>query len=288
MIQAALSIGANLIVTYLICIVVGIGVSGAFFLYIVKPLYFSGQVKALYTKIKKHFTLTNLILGMVSIVIAAFIKEFGLAQFIVNYFGIYNSVFSECLVAGSLGLIVRLGLKGLIEEFEFTRYQTMADGGGNSDSMNLKNKSGIHYSKPPVPSSSSNPSSSNPAGASSSPAVPSSSDPARIAVPASSDPARASSYSRGYGSKRVAYVINKQVEKMSTQISSLTTEIANSSDPSAKAEMEEELSQLFEDLTFFSSKAAEETRKGLASEQSLSSKRDLDLSEDEKSSNKRR
>jgi hypothetical protein len=285
MIQIIIIIGTSLIITYLMGIVVGIVVFGAFLLYKIKPLYFSGQVKGLYTKIKKHFTLTNLILGLVSIVIAAFIKEFGLAQFIANYFGIYNSVFSECLAAGSLGLIVRLGLRGLIEELlECTTPQTMADGGGNSESMNFKNKSGIHYSEPPVPSS------SNPAGASG-PAVPASSDPARAsgpAVPASSDPARASSYTPGYGPRRLAYVLNLRVEDTSTKISSLSAKIASSSDPSAKAQMEEELSDLFEELSFFSSEAAEATSKGLASEQGLSSKRDLNPSEDEKSSNKRR
>jgi hypothetical protein len=271
MIQIIIIIGTSLIITYLMGIVVGIVVFGAFLLYKIKPLYFSGQVKGLYTKIKKHFTLTNLILGLVSIVIAAFIKEFGLAQFIANYFGIYNSVFSECLAAGSLGLIVRLGLRGLIEELlECTTPQTMADGGGNSESMNFKNKSGIHYSEPPVPSS------SNPAGASG------------PAVPASSDPARASSYTPGYGPRRLAYVLNLRVEDTSTKISSLSAKIASSSDPSAKAQMEEELSDLFEELSFFSSEAAEATSKGLASEQGLSSKRDLNPSEDEKSSNKRR
>jgi F0F1-type ATP synthase membrane subunit c/vacuolar-type H+-ATPase subunit K len=286
MIQAARIIGTGLGFTELIGAGLGIGVVfGALILGVARNPTLKGQLRVLYTKIKKHFTLTNLIIGMVSIVIAAFIKEFGTAQFILNYIGIYNSVFSECLLAGSLGLMVRLGLRGLIEEFEFTTPQTMADGGGNSESMNLKDKSGIHCSEPPVPSSSSNPTtSSNPAGASSNPTG----APSRPTVPSSSDPARASSYSPGYGSRRVAYILNKKVEDMSTQISSLTTEIENSSDPPTKAQMEEELSELFEDLKIFSSMAAEETRKGFTSEQGLSSKRDLDSSEDESSSNKRR
>jgi ATP synthase subunit C len=279
MIQTAKIIGTGLATTGLIGAGVGIGVVfGALILGVVRNPYLRGQFLAFYSKIKKHFSLTNLITGVVSVVIVAFIKETGLAQIIVNCFGIYNSVFSECLLAGSLGLIVRLGLRGLIEEIQFTTPQTMADGGGNCESMNLI-KPGIHYSEPPVPSSSnptvpsSNPS-SNPT-TSSNPTVPSSSN------------LGASSSSSGYAANRIASALNKELERMSTKVTSLTSEIANTSDPSAKASLEDKLSDLLDDLSFFSSQAAEETRKGFTAEQSLSGKRGLDSSQDENSSKRR-
>jgi hypothetical protein len=238
------------------------------------------------SKIKKHFTLINLITGLVSVVIVAFIKETGLTQLIVNYFGIYNSVFSDCLLAGSLGLIVRLGLRGLIEDIQFTTAHTMADGGGNPESMNLMTNSGIHYSKPPVPSSNPTVPSSNP---SSNPTTSSQSNPTSSSNPTvpSSSNLGASSSSSGYAANRIASALNKELERMSTKVTSLTTEIANTSDPSTKASLEDKLSDLLDDLSFFSSQAAEETRKGFTAEQSLSSKRGMDSAEDESSSKRR-
>lgn len=73
---------------------------------------------------------------------------------------------------------------------------------------------------------------------------------------------------------------NEELDRVSTKITSLNSQIANSSDPSAKATMEEDLAFLFEDLSFWTSEAEKETRKGFTAQESLSSKRGLDSSEE--------
>jgi hypothetical protein len=222
-------------------------------------------------------------------------------------FSLDNSVLSQCIVAGSAGLIARLGIKGLIEDIEFPTALAMTEGGENSHAINLTTKPGIHYSAPTAPSSSNplasssspnlpaasssvNPpvAPSNPPVASSNPPVASSSNPPVASSNSLLTPSTpsVSSYSR-YGWKGISNVLNGEVGRLSSEISKVTSEIAKTSDPSTKATLEDKLAYLLEDLSFFSKEAAAETRKGFAAEESKSLKRDLDSSKDESSSKKR-
>lgn len=65
----------------------------------------------------KHFTVVNLILGLLVLIIIGLIKHFSIASFLMAYFGFSESELNEYILAGFLGLVGRLGIKGIVEEF---------------------------------------------------------------------------------------------------------------------------------------------------------------------------
>lgn len=68
-------------------------------------------------RIRKHLTLTNLIVGVVGFIVMNLVKELGIAIYIISYCNfIENTEYAAWFVAGLIGLIIRLGLKGIVEE----------------------------------------------------------------------------------------------------------------------------------------------------------------------------
>lgn len=65
----------------------------------------------------RHFTVLNLILGLLVLIILGLIKHFSIVSFLMAYFGFSESEFNENLVTVALALAVRLGIKGIVEEF---------------------------------------------------------------------------------------------------------------------------------------------------------------------------
>lgn len=66
--------------------------------------------------LKKYITPVNIVVGISSLIIIGLAKELGLAQYILALFNIEYSEFRSYIISGFIGLVWRLGLKGLIEE----------------------------------------------------------------------------------------------------------------------------------------------------------------------------
>lgn len=242
----------------------------------------------------KHYSMSNLITGFISLVIIFFIKELGLALFILNIFKEYIHNIPECseyLIAGFTGLIIRLGLKGLIEEgFKdvFPTYNTMTVGGDNNSGINPtdnNNSAGIKY---------------NTSGGSSSP-----SNSTGVQEPLSnkgkitplrdekgsdsttSDSPSTSHTPSNFSSKRYVKIFDGQAERISSEIKALSSDIVNCNDEEEKALKEEDLEELFGQLTMLSKESAAETRKILSTDSQTSNKRTSDSTLADNSSKKR-
>lgn len=98
--------------------------------------------------LKKHFTVVNIITGITSLIVIFIIKESGLPTWLIFLLSKHIPSFEDCpeyLIASFIGLICRLGLKGLIEEgFKeiFPTYHSMT-GTGDINSPENNNSGGI-------------------------------------------------------------------------------------------------------------------------------------------------
>ena len=106
------------------------------------------MIKNLFRLVTKHFTRPNLIQGLLVLIIVGLIKYFGIAYYVIEFFTLPNTPFTEYIITGLISLISRLGLKGIVEEGYFTIFMTMgpnevgsssntnAAGSGNSPANN--------------------------------------------------------------------------------------------------------------------------------------------------------
>lgn len=67
--------------------------------------------------IKKHFTIINIIIGILTIVFITILKFSGLPLAILNLFNIDQTDLNEYMLAGFLNILSRLGIKSYLEEF---------------------------------------------------------------------------------------------------------------------------------------------------------------------------
>ena len=67
--------------------------------------------------IRKNFTIVNIITGVLSIMAIGTFKYFGISVIILEYFGLNPTDVREYIVAGFFGLIFKLGIKGIIENY---------------------------------------------------------------------------------------------------------------------------------------------------------------------------
>lgn len=87
--------------------------------------------------ITKHLSMVNLIVGILGLITVFLIKYYGIALYIINFFGFANTTFNEYIITGFFGLITRLGLKGIVEEGYTTLFMTATiplEGTGAPDS----------------------------------------------------------------------------------------------------------------------------------------------------------
>lgn len=122
-------------------------------------------------RILKHLTAANLITGLLTLIVVGLVKHWALAYYILEFFGLGHTPFNEYIIIGFLGLITRLGLKGIVEEGSMKLvFMTMGpnedvssssntDVTGNRDFSNT-NAAGGSGSSNPTGSSSSNPTAS--------------------------------------------------------------------------------------------------------------------------------
>jgi len=239
------------------------------------PLFFIKSVK-------KHLTLTKLTTGFITLLLIVFIKESNLSLIILNIFeGYINDIpkYFEYIIASSIGLIGRLGIKGLIEEgFKelFSMYNPMTIGGDsnlNANSGEIKdNSSG---------GSSTN---DNNTGIKKSPL-----DKGKIPEndSAKSSTEKNNNTRSNFSSKRFVKLFDEQAERINSEIKVLYAEINNCKDEKEKALKEEDLEELFGQLSMLSRESAAETRKILNTDNQSGNKRTSDSSVAENYSKKR-
>jgi hypothetical protein len=239
------------------------------------PLFFIKSVK-------KHLTLTKLSTGFITLLLIVFIKESNLSLIILNIFeGYINDIpkYFEYIIASSIGLIGRLGVKGLIEEgFKelFSMYNTMTIGGDsnlNANSGEIKdnssggsstNDNNTDIKKSPLDKG------KNPEN-----------DSAKSSIE------KKNNTRSNFSSKRFVKLFDEQAERINSEIKVLYTEINNCKDEKEKALKEEDLEELFGQLSMLSRESAAETRKILNTDSQGSNKRTSDSSIAENSSKKR-
>jgi hypothetical protein len=229
-------------------------------------------------RVKKHITFINVITGVLSILFIL-IKELGLPLFILNILKDYipNIPLSEYFIASFLGLICRLGLKGLIEDGlkeVFPAYNTMT-GAGNINDLDSSNSGGRQANTSTGSSSTNNPTE----------VEKESSDKDKTSEKSTNT--TISKEKGNYVSKRYVELFDLQAQRISAEIKALSTEISNCKDEEEKAFKMEDLDELFAQLTMLSKESAAETRKILNSESLSNNKRSSDSSAVQSSSKKR-
>ena len=240
--------------------------------------------------LKKHLTLINIVTGLITLLFIVSIKELGLALILLNVFKEYIQNMPECseyIIASFTGLIIRLGLKGLIEEgFKdlFPTYNTMAAGGDINSDINPAENNNSAGIKGNTSGSSSSPSNSTDVQESLS-NKDKNSEKANDSTTSNSQ--NSASSRSNYSSKRYVQLFDAHAARLSAEIKALSTEIQNCQDSELKTLKEEDLEELFGQLTMLSKESAVETRKILSTDSQISNKRTSDSTVTENSSKKR-
>jgi hypothetical protein len=237
------------------------------------------SLRAFFKSIGKHFSLANVLTGFFSLLIIILIKETGLALFLFKVLKDYIPnipYISEYFIASFIGLICRLGLKGLIEDGlkdVFPAYNAMVVGDINSIDSN--NPGGTQDNPSGGPSSTNN---------STGDQKESTSDKNKTPEKSTNSTIKEKGH---YVSKRYVELFDLQAQRISAEIKTLSAEISNCKDEEEKAYKMEDLDELFGQLTMLSKESAAETRKILNSDSLNSNKRTADSSVGQDYSKKR-
>lgn len=239
--------------------------------------------------LKKHFTVVNIITGITSLIVIFFIKESGLSFWLINLLKDYIHNIQDCseyIIASFIGLICRLGLKGLIEDgFKeiFPTYNTMT-GTGDINSPENNNSGGIKENT----SEDSSSSTSNSTGVQKEESLSDKGkNPEKASDSTTSSSPNTDKVPSNFISKRYVKLFDEQAERISSEIKVISSEINNCKDEEEKALKEEDLEELFGQLTMLSKESAAETRKILSIDSQNSNKRTSDSTVIENSSKKR-
>jgi NADH-ubiquinone oxidoreductase chain 3 len=116
-----------------------------------KPTTYSILCSIFFSQIWKHFTIkniiknitiTNIILGLIAVIIMALIKYSFLPAFILVFLDLPVSEYYEYIIAGSLALVARLGIKGVAIEIIKETYLNMDGISGPSGTSGTSGPSG--------------------------------------------------------------------------------------------------------------------------------------------------
>jgi len=234
----------------------------------------------------KHLTLINFITGVLSIIIIILIKQSGLALLILNILKEYISNLpegSEYFLASFMGLICRLGLKGLIEDgFKdvFPSYHAMT-GVGDTNPTDTNNSGGI---KDNTSGGSSSSPTSNSTGVKKEESLP---DKGKDPEQARDSTVNKAPIPRHSNAARYVEIFDLQAQRINAEIKILSSEISNCKDEEEKAYKMEDLDELFAQLSMLSKESAAETRKILGAEPQSSNKRTSESTVTQDSSKKR-
>ena len=80
--------------------------------------------------VKKYFSLKNVIVGLICVIIMAIVKTLHIPTYILNFFNVEDIEILEYIILGVLGLILRLGIKGVVDEIPTELYATTGGGDG--------------------------------------------------------------------------------------------------------------------------------------------------------------
>jgi hypothetical protein len=191
---------------------------------------------------------------------------------------------SEYIVASFIGLICRLGLKGLIEDgFKeiFPTYNTMT-GAGDINSPEI-NSGGIKENT----SGDSSPTNNSTGVRKEEQLSDKGKNHEKASDSTTSNYPNTDKVSNNFISKRYVKLFDEQAERISSEIKSLSSEINSCKDEEEKALKEEDLEELFEQLTMLSKESAVETRKILNMDSQSINKRSSDSTVVVNSSKKR-
>jgi hypothetical protein len=249
--------------------------------------FFLNRLRSCVKSLIKHLSFINVITGVLSLLIIFLIKELGLAILILNILKDYipNIPYnSEYIIASFIGLICRLGLKGLIEDGIkdiFPTYNPMTGAGPAPSDVNptdTNNSGGIQQN-----TSGGSSSTSNPTGIQQEP----SSDKDKTPEKTTNSTINKEGTSKNYVSKRYVELFDLHAQRISAEIKTLSAEISNCKDEEEKAFKMEDLDELFGQLTMLSKESAAETRKILTMDSQTNNKRIADSAVDQNSSKKR-
>jgi hypothetical protein len=188
---------------------------------------------------------------------------------------------SEYFLASFIGLICRLGLKGLIEDgFKeaFPTYNAMT-GTGDLNPTESNNSGGKENT--------SGGSSSSPSSSSTGVQKESLSDKGKNPENASDSTTSSDRVRENFSSKRYVKLFDQQAQRINAEIKALSSEIINCKDDEERAFKEEDLEELFAQLSMLSKESAAETRKILNTDNQSSKKRTSDFTLAQDSSKKR-
>ena len=85
----------------------------------IKIAYIKKEINkmTLLKSVRKHFTIVNIITGVLSIIAIGTFKYLGISVIILNYLDLNPTDVREYILAGFFGLIFKLGIKGIIENY---------------------------------------------------------------------------------------------------------------------------------------------------------------------------
>jgi hypothetical protein len=224
----------------------------------------------------------NLITGVTCLILIFCIKQSGLSLFILSILKEYVPNIpqvSENFLASFIGLICRLGLKGLIEDgFKevFPTYNAMTGGDINpTESTNSGGKDNTSGGSSSTGNSSTGVQKESLSDKGKNPEI-------------AGDSTKSSEYVKGnFSAKRYASLWDKEAQRINAEIKVLSSEISNCKDEEEKAFKEEDLDELFEQLSMMSKESAIENRKISSTDSQSSNKRTADSTVDQDSSKKR-
>lgn len=235
--------------------------------------------------IKKYITLVNLTTGIICLIIFSLFKQLSIIKYILHFLNLENLMSLEFIIISSFALITKLGIKGLIgDTFKnvFPIYLNMTSGENNSGDVNSiedKNSLDTKYKSGGSLDSNSSDSTIKKEESDSKGKTP---EEGNVSTTADKNVHRSN-----YAAKRYVELWNKQINDLNSQIKVISAEIINCKDEELRAFKEEDLADLFEQLSMFSKESVTETRKIMDAESSNNSnKRTGDLPGDDNSSKK--
>ena len=235
--------------------------------------------------VKKHLTLVNIITGLMCLILIVSIKQSGLPLLMLNILEEYVLNIpegSEYFLASFMGLICRLGLKGLIEDGlkeAFPSYNAMTGAGdlNPTESHNSGGKENTYGGSSSSPTSSST-------GVQKEESL---SDKGKNPESASDSTTSSGRFRGNFSSERYVKLFDKHAQRINAEIKALSSDIANCKDEEERAFKELDLEELFAQLSMLSKESAAETRKILNTDSQSSNKRTSDFTVAQDSSKKR-
>jgi len=101
------------------------------------------------SNLKKHFTMVNIIVGLISLTIGVLFKFSPLPALFLDFFWLDSSELNKYILAGFSGLTIKLGIKGVVEDIvESFLVKPLKSSMNIADILNPNTPSGNHPGQP--------------------------------------------------------------------------------------------------------------------------------------------